>query len=54
MDIFDKSPVVDRDAFVAPSASLMGDVQVGKGSSIWYGSVLRGMFLILKIICLIK
>ncbi|XP_047312183.1 gamma carbonic anhydrase 1, mitochondrial-like [Impatiens glandulifera] len=42
MNVFDKSPVVDKDAFVAPSASLVGDVQVGRSSSIWYGCVLRG------------
>ncbi|KAL1546762.1 Gamma carbonic anhydrase 2, mitochondrial [Salvia divinorum] len=42
MNIYDKSPVVDKDAFIAPSASVIGDVQVGQGSSIWYGSVLRG------------
>jgi carbonic anhydrase/acetyltransferase-like protein (isoleucine patch superfamily) len=45
MNIFDKAPVVDKDAFVAPSASVIGDVQVGKGSSIWYGCVLRGKIL---------
>lgn len=43
MNIFDKVPNVDKDAFVAPSASVIGDVQVGQGSSIWYGCVLRGM-----------
>lgn len=42
MNIFDKVPVVDKDAFVAPSASITGDVQVGRASSIWYGCVLRG------------
>lgn len=42
MNIFDKAPVIDKDAFVAPSASVIGDVQVGRASSIWYGSVLRG------------
>ncbi|XP_038988221.1 gamma carbonic anhydrase 1, mitochondrial-like [Phoenix dactylifera] len=42
MNIFDKVPNVHKDAFVAPSASVMGDVQVGQGSSIWYGCVLRG------------
>ncbi|KAL0366098.1 UNVERIFIED_CONTAM: Gamma carbonic anhydrase 1, mitochondrial [Sesamum radiatum] len=42
MNLFDKSPVVDKDAFIAPSASVIGDVQVGQGSSIWYGCVLRG------------
>ncbi|KAL5713583.1 Gamma carbonic anhydrase 2 [Ranunculus cassubicifolius] len=42
MDIYDKAPAVDKDAFVAPSASVIGDVHVGKASSIWYGCVLRG------------
>ncbi|GLU13748.1 hypothetical protein SLE2022_303630 [Rubroshorea leprosula] len=42
MNVVDKTPVVDKEAFVAPSASLIGDVQVGRGSSIWYGCVLRG------------
>lgn len=42
MNVFDKAPAVDKDAFVAPSASIIGDVQVGQGSSIWYGCVLRG------------
>ncbi|XP_047314842.1 gamma carbonic anhydrase 2, mitochondrial-like [Impatiens glandulifera] len=42
MNIFDKAPVVDQDAFVAPGASIIGDVRVGKSSSIWYGCVLRG------------
>ncbi|PSS36489.1 Gamma carbonic anhydrase [Actinidia chinensis var. chinensis] len=42
MNLFDKVPVVDKDAFVAPGASIIGDVQVGIGSSIWYGCVLRG------------
>lgn len=42
MNIYDKVPVVDKEAFVAPSASIMGDVHVGRGSSIWYGCVLRG------------
>lgn len=42
MNVFDKAPIVDKEAFVAPSASLIGDVQIGRGSSIWYGCVLRG------------
>lgn len=42
MNLFDKAPAVHREAFVAPSASIIGDVQVGLNSSIWYGCVLRG------------
>ena len=35
-------PEVAADAFVAPSASLIGQVQLGTGASVWYGCVLRG------------
>ncbi|GJT28379.1 gamma carbonic anhydrase 1, mitochondrial [Tanacetum coccineum] len=34
MNVYDKTPAVAKDAFVAPSASIIGDVQVGAGSSI--------------------
>ena len=36
------SPVKEADVFVAPSANVMGHVKLGKGSSVWYGAVLRG------------
>ena len=39
-----KQPQVAPDAFVAPTAVLIGDVTVGAGASIWYGAVLRGDF----------
>ena len=29
-------------AFVAPNATVLGDVMLEKGSSVWYGAVLRG------------
>ena len=29
------------DAYVAPTAVLIGDVEVGKGASVWFGAVLR-------------
>ncbi len=54
MNIFDKAPAVDKDAFVAPSASVIGDVQVGRGSSIWYGCVLRGKNLYVWILVCIQ
>jgi len=28
--------------FVAPSASIIGDVTIGNGSSVWYGAAIRG------------
>jgi len=36
-----RRPVVHPDAFVAPTASLVGDVTVEAGASVWYGVVLR-------------
>lgn len=42
MNVFDKKPMVDKEAFVAPSASIIGDVRIGHRSSIWYGCILRG------------
>ncbi|ATS18985.1 gamma carbonic anhydrase family protein [Parathermosynechococcus lividus PCC 6715] len=36
-------PVVgDRAAFIAPNATLVGDVRLGAGCSLWYGAVVRG------------
>jgi carbonic anhydrase/acetyltransferase-like protein (isoleucine patch superfamily) len=37
-----KTPQVADDAFVAPTAVLIGDVTVAPGASIWFGAVLRG------------
>lgn len=35
-------PRVHSTAFVAPGAMVIGDVEIGEGSSIWYNCVLRG------------
>ncbi len=35
-------PKIESSAFVAPSASIIGDVEIGADSNIWYGCVLRG------------
>jgi carbonic anhydrase/acetyltransferase-like protein (isoleucine patch superfamily) len=35
------NPHVADDAFVAPTATLVGDVTVESGASIWYGAVVR-------------
>ncbi|MGV9621446.1 gamma carbonic anhydrase family protein [Streptomyces tendae] len=37
-----KDPKVDAESFVAPTASVVGDVTLHAGASIWYGAVLRG------------
>ncbi len=36
------SPTIDPSAFVAETAVIIGDVQVGPQSSIWYNCVVRG------------
>ncbi|HHV37902.1 MAG TPA: gamma carbonic anhydrase family protein [Tepidimicrobium sp.] len=35
-------PDIAEDAFIADTAIVIGDVNIGEGSSIWYGAVLRG------------
>lgn len=35
-------PKIDSTAWVAPSADVIGNVEIGKNSSIWFGCVLRG------------
>jgi carbonic anhydrase/acetyltransferase-like protein (isoleucine patch superfamily) len=37
-----KTPRVAEGAFVAPTAVLIGDVEVAEGASVWFGAVLRG------------
>ncbi|WP_225827646.1 gamma carbonic anhydrase family protein [Streptomyces naphthomycinicus] len=37
-----KEPRVAPDAFVAPTASVIGDVTLHAGASVWYGAVARG------------
>ena len=37
-----KAPRIDAQAFVAPGAQLIGDVEIGPDASIWYNCVLRG------------
>jgi carbonic anhydrase/acetyltransferase-like protein (isoleucine patch superfamily) len=37
-----RRPKVDSEAFVAPTASVIGDVTLEAGASVWYGAVLRG------------
>ena len=35
-------PTVHPGAFVAQNAAIIGDVEIGAGSGVWYGCVLRG------------
>ena len=37
-----KTPILENSVFVAPGAYLIGDVKIGKESTIWFNCVLRG------------
>jgi len=39
--IHGKTPKIHETAFIAPGCSIIGDVEIGAGSSIWYNCVLR-------------
>ena len=36
------APRIGRDVFVAPNATVVGDVELGDEVSVWFGAVLRG------------
>jgi carbonic anhydrase/acetyltransferase-like protein (isoleucine patch superfamily) len=45
MPIFEldgKRPRVHPDAYIAPTAVLIGDVRIAAGATVWFGAVLRG------------
>src|SRR5512139_2804920 len=37
-----KAPRVAASAFLAPGSVVVGDVEIGEGSSVWFGTVVRG------------
>lgn len=37
-----KTPKLGRHVFVAPSAVIVGDVEIGEDSSVWFNAVIRG------------
>ncbi len=41
-DLKDKKTNIHPEAFIAETADVLGDVTIGKGSSMWYGAVARG------------
>ncbi|MCX5882177.1 MAG: gamma carbonic anhydrase family protein, partial [Deltaproteobacteria bacterium] len=42
IDLGEKKPRIGRNVFIAPTAVIVGDVEIRDGASIWYGAVLRG------------
>ncbi len=41
-DFKDSRPGIHESAFIAENAVVIGDVQIGEDSSVWYGCVVRG------------
>lgn len=37
-----KKPAIHESCFIAENASVIGDVQIGSKSSVWFGAVVRG------------
>ena len=44
-----KSPIIHESAFIADTAVIIGDVEIGPNSSIWFGTVVRGDVNIVRI-----
>jgi carbonic anhydrase/acetyltransferase-like protein (isoleucine patch superfamily) len=42
LSVNETSPRIAEDVFIAPGAVVVGDVEIGPGSSIWFNAVLRG------------
>lgn len=40
--VMEKEPEVHASVFIAPGAHVVGNVEIGEGSSVWYNAVLRG------------
>ena len=38
----DHVPKINSDCFIAPTAMIIGDVEIGSQSSVWFGTVIRG------------
>jgi carbonic anhydrase/acetyltransferase-like protein (isoleucine patch superfamily) len=42
-------PTLGRDVFVADSAAVIGDVHLGDGAGVWFGAVLRGDYMPIRV-----
>ena len=42
IDYKNHSPKISDSAFIAPNATIIGDVEIGEHSSVFFGSVIRG------------
>ena len=42
LDYQGKHPKLAEDVFIAPNATIIGDVELGSGTNVWFYSLLRG------------
>lgn len=42
MNLDGKKPLVTEDGFIAPNATVIGDVEIGNHASVWYNCVIKG------------
>jgi len=42
LSVLDKTPVWGEDCFIAPNATMVGDVILGNNCSVWFNAVIRG------------
>jgi len=42
LPVLDKSPVWGENCFIAPNATIVGDVSIGNNCSVWFNAVIRG------------
>mmetsp|Transcript_21165 Transcript_21165/g.2834 ORF Transcript_21165/g.2834 Transcript_21165/m.2834 type:complete len:84 (+) Transcript_21165:183-434(+) len=42
MPLYDLTPQISYNTYIAPNASIIGEVLVGSETQIWYGAILRG------------
>jgi carbonic anhydrase/acetyltransferase-like protein (isoleucine patch superfamily) len=44
-----KMPKISKDAFMAPTAAVIGDVEIGAETGVWFGVVIRGDMNVIRI-----
>ena len=44
MSLGDHSPKIGNGTWIAPHATVIGDVRIGDNCQIWYDSILRGLY----------
>merc|ERR1711879_231577 len=49
MNIQDSEPKLASDVFIAPCATVAGNVELWDGASVWYGSVVRSEWNLIRI-----